>query len=148
NPALCSRREPAMRPCARSGCVRPPSWFGRSTGVQVDGRWYCSVACVERMARMRLLDARPAAGGLRATGYLRVGVWLRPLGVSGAHIDEALETQRRTRLRLGAQLIALGHATPEMVLEALARQSGVGFATHVDPAAVRHAPAGLSRHVV
>lgn len=137
-----------MRVCARSGCTRTPSWFGRQPGVHVDGRWYCSVTCVERMARARLLDARPAAGGLRATGYLRVGVWLRPLGVSGAHIDEALDAQRKTHLRLGAQLIAMGYATAGMVLEALARQSGADFMTHVDPAVVRHAPAGLSRHAV
>lgn len=35
-----------------------------------------------------------------------------------------------------------------MVLEALARQSGVPFLTHVDAAVVRHAPGGLSRDAV
>jgi hypothetical protein len=116
--------------------------------VFVDRRWYCSVACVEGMARMRLLDARPASGGLPAAGHLRIGVWLRSFGVTTAQTEEALAAQRRSGLRLGAQLIALGHATPEMVLEALATQSGADFVTHVDPAVVRHAPAGLSRDAV
>lgn len=137
-----------MRSCAHNGCSRTSSWFGRQTGVNVDGRWYCSVACVERMARSRVLDARPAAGGLPNAGHLRIGVWLRPFGVSTRQIDEALEQQRTTRLRLGAQLVALGYATSEMVLEALARQSGADFVTHVDPAVVTHAPGGLSSHAV
>jgi hypothetical protein len=137
-----------VRSCARSGCVRTQSWFGRHPGVSVDGRWYCSVACVERMARTRLLDARPASGGLPAAGHLRIGVWLRPFGVTTTQIDEALDAQRRSRLRLGAQLVTLGYATAEMVLEALARQSGADFVTHVDPAVVRHAPGGLSPDAV
>lgn len=137
-----------MRSCARSGCTRTSSWFGRQPGVSVDGRWYCSVACVERMARTRLLDARPASGGLPNAGHLRIGVWLRPFGVSTKQIDDALDVQRTTRLRMGAQLVALGYATSEMVLEALARQSGADFLTHVDPGVVRHAPGGLSPHAV
>jgi hypothetical protein len=114
----------------------------------VDGRWYCSVACVERMARNRLLDARPASGGLPAAGHLRIGVWLRPYGVTTKQIDEALDAQRTSRLRLGAQLVTLGYATSEMVLEALARQSGADFLTHVDAGVVRHAPGGLSPDAV
>lgn len=137
-----------MRLCARNGCTHSTSWLARNTGVTVDSRWYCSMACVERVATMRLLGARPASGGLPAAGHLRLGVWLRPMGVTSRHVDEALEAQRRTGLRLGAQLIALGYATPEMVLEALARQSGANFVVHVDPAIVRHAPAGLSRDAV
>lgn len=137
-----------MRVCARSGCTRTPSWFHRQAGVVIDGRWYCGVSCVERMARTRLLDARPASGGLPVAGHLRIGVWLRSLGVSSAEIDEALLAQRTSRLKLGAQLVALGHATPEMVLEALAKQSGADFLSHVDTAAVRGGPAGLSRDAV
>jgi len=114
----------------------------------VDGRWYCSVACVERMARNRLLEARPASGGLPAAGHLRIGVWLRPYGVTTKQIDEALDAQRTSRLRLGAQLVTLGYATSEMVLEALARQSGADFLTHVDAGVVRHAPGGLSSDAV
>jgi Type II secretion system (T2SS), protein E, N-terminal domain len=114
----------------------------------VDGRWYCSVACVERMARNRLLEARPASRGLPAAGHLRIGVWLRPFGVTTKQIDEALDVQRTSRLRLGAQLVTLGYATSEMVLEALARQSGADFLTHVDAGVVRHAPGGLSSDAV
>lgn len=135
-----------MRACARSGCTRTSSWFTRQQGVVVDGRWYCGVACLERMARSRLLDARPASGGLPSAGHLRVGVWLRSLGVTGREIDEALAAQRHSGLRLGAQLVALGYANPDMVLEALAKQSGVDFLTHVDTAVVRSGPAGLSPH--
>jgi hypothetical protein len=75
-------------------------------------------------------------------------VWLRSFGVTTKQVDEALAAQRSTGMRLGAQLIALGHATSEMVLEALARQSGADFVPHVDPAVVRHAPGGLSPHAV
>lgn len=135
-----------MRACARSGCTRTSTWFARQAGVVIDNHWYCSVGCVERMARTRLLDARPASGGLPSAGHLRIGVWLRPLGVSAKNVEEALAAQRTSRLKLGAQLVALGHATAEMVLEGLAKQSGADFLTHVDPAVVRSGPAGLSPH--
>ncbi len=137
-----------MSQCARSECDRHSSWFGRETGVSVDGRWYCSVTCVERLARNRLLDARPASGGLPSAGHLRLGVWLRQCGVTTVQVTDALVAQRETRQRLGAILIAHGVATAEMVLEALARQSGADFIAHVDPATVRWAPAGLSPHAV
>lgn len=137
-----------MRLCARNDCQRGTPWFGRQTGVTVDGRWYCSVACLEKAARSRLLDARPVSGGLPTAGHLRLGVWLRKHGVTAAQIEQALVEQRKTRLRLGAQLITLGHATPDMVLEALARQAGTDFMTSVDVSVVRHAPAGLSPSAV
>lgn len=137
-----------MRTCARSGCTRTETWFARQAGVVIDGRWYCGVSCIERMARSRLLDARPASGGLPSAGHLRVGVWLRTMGVRTREIDEALAAQRGTGLRLGAQLIALGYATEEMVLTALAKQSGADFLSHVDAAVVRSGPAGLSPNAV
>ncbi len=137
-----------MRQCARNECGRQAPWYGRQGGVSVDGRWYCSVACFELLARHRLLEARQASGGLPPAAHLRLGVWLRQFGITTAQVNAALVAQRETHLRLGAQLIALGFATSEMVLAALARQSGTDFIAHVDPATVRMAPAGLSPHAV
>lgn len=137
-----------MPQCARSECGRRSSWFHRSAGVSVNGRWYCSTECVGGLARLRLLGAKRASGGLPPAVHLRLGVWLRRLGVSQDHLTKGLAAQQGTRLRLGAQLVALGYATPEVVLQALARQSSTDFIAHVDPATVRFAPGGLSPHAV
>ena len=137
-----------MSRCARSDCRRTSSWFHRRAGLSVNGKWYCSAACVASLARRQLLGARRASGGLPPAVHLRLGVWLRRFGVSQDQLTAGLAGQQVTRLRLGAQLVALGHATKDMVLQALARQASTDFIADLDPAVVRLAPAGLSAHAV
>lgn len=123
----------------------------RGEGVTVDGLWFCSEACVEELALERLRHVQTAAEDAPLTEPLRMrlGAWLRHDGaITSEQLAIALETQRRTGLKLGAQLIELEFATPEAVLRALARQAGVRYLTRIDPASVRRAPADLSRHVV
>lgn len=134
--------------CARNGCGRQSPWLGRPTGISVDDRWYCSIDCVERLARLRLTDARPASAGLPRAGHLRLGVWLQQLGVASSAIQDALARQRVSRLKLGAQLVEMNAASEEIVLRGLARQAGAGFIAHVDPATVALAPGDLSPHAV
>jgi len=58
-----------MPRCARSSCGRwSPRFLRRDAGISLDGRWFCSIECVEGQARRRLLDARPPAAGLPPTG--------------------------------------------------------------------------------
>jgi len=122
----------------------------RGEGVTVDDLWFCSEACVEELALERLRHARtaddaPVTEPLR----MRLGAWLRHDGaITSEQLAIALESQRRTGLKLGQEIIELGFATPDAVLRALARQAGVRCLSRIDPASVRRAPADLSRHVV
>jgi hypothetical protein len=119
----------------------------RDAGISLDGRWFCSIECVEGQARRRLLDARPPAAGLPPAGQIRLGVWLRhQTGLTERQVAQVLDAQRQSGLRFGAQVIKLGLASDESVLRALARQAGVGYLAQLDASNVVHAPAGLSPH--
>jgi hypothetical protein len=137
-----------MPRCARASCGRwSPRFLRRDAGIMLDGRWFCSIGCVEGLARRRLLDARPPAAGLPPTGQIRLGVWLRhQAGLTESQVQQVLEAQRHTQLRFGAQVVRLGLVSAEEVLRALARQAGVGYLAQLDPSNVLHAPAGLSPH--
>lgn len=137
-----------MPRCARSSCGRWSPWFRRrDAGITLDGRWFCSIGCVEGLARRRLLDARPSAAGLPPAGQIRLGVWLRhQVGLSERQVEQVLEAQRHSGLRFGAQVVKLGWASEEAVLRALARQAGVGYLAQLDASNVAQAPAGLSPH--
>lgn len=142
-----------MRTCSANGCGRRQLPFlpSRAVGVTVDGDWYCSFACVETVARERLLALEPAVGlrvaddGLRT----RIGGWLRHTGaITDDQLAVALEAQKISGLRLGAQVIALNLVAAERVLKALSLQAGVPYLSRIDVARVRRAPGGLSRHAV
>ena len=113
-------------------------------GLHVDGAWFCSNACVEADAARRLREVRPREIASRAP-VLRLGAVLLHQGVvTPGQLGEALETQRTTGLRLGAQLQALGHLSRDLALRALSAQNGVSYLKTIDSAAVRTAPGGLS----
>lgn len=140
-----------MARCAAEACGRwrPELLVRRGLGANVDGMWFCSKACVERMARRRLIEARPVAAGIPAVPPMRLGALLRHHGVCGADaIERALTAQQGSRLKLGEQLCAMGAAERESVLRVLAAQAGVGYLASVDVSAVRDAPGGLSPHAV
>jgi len=135
-----------MARCASDDCRRwrPELLARRMAGVSIDGRWFCSQACVERMARRLLLRARPGAHGIPAVPPPRLGVLLRHYGVLTADdLNRALAAQRESRLRLGVQLRALGLADPESILRALAAQAGIRYLATIDLRAVEDAPGGL-----
>jgi hypothetical protein len=137
-----------MPRCARSSCGRwSPRFLRRDPGISLDGRWFCSIECVEGQARRRLLDARPPAAGLPPAGQIRLGVWLRhQSGLTERQVNQVLDAQRQSGLRFGAEVVRLGLASEESVLRALARQAGVGYLAQLDPSNVANAPAGLSTH--
>jgi hypothetical protein len=139
-----------MARCASDGCTRwyPDVIARHGAGTSIDGDWFRSETCVERMARRRLAAVRPPAV---RTGVppLPLGVLLRHAGaVSAADLTLALAEQRQSGLRLGAQLRLMGAAEPEAILRALAARAGVSYIAALDPATVRDAPGRLSPHAL
>jgi hypothetical protein len=139
-----------MARCASDGCQRwcPDVIARHRAGTSIDDQWFCSEACVERMARRRLVALRPSS--VRpATPPLRLGVLLRHAGaVSAADLTLALAEQRQSGLRLGAQLKLMRTADPEAILRALATQAGISYVAALDPICVRDAPGRLSPHAL
>jgi hypothetical protein len=140
--------------CAREACAKwspeLPLFGRRRKGVWFDEAWYCGMRCVEAEARVRLEGApEPTDPITRRPRVSRLGALLvHQRTVSREDLVRALEAQRESGLRLGAELRRMGVASPIEVLRALAAQSGVGYVATLDPAAVAHAPGGLSRDAV
>lgn len=138
--------------CARDECGRwrPDLLVRRAAmGLRLDGRWYCSSACLESSARERLAMPRRTVPGIRRIAPLRLGTLLMHRGViSAAVLRDALTAQKTSGLKIGAQLRAMGAAPAVDVLRALATQSGVGYLTHVDVSCVREAPGRLSADAI
>ena len=141
-----------MARCASETCTtwRPDVLAGR-WGVRIDDQWFCSQGCVEQMLRRLLADvpAAPAAPLMPGPPHLRLGVLLRHHGaLSADQLHHALEQQRTSGLRLGAQAKAMYGVDGALVLKALAAQAGARYLTAIDPATVRDAPGGLSREAI
>jgi hypothetical protein len=104
---------------------------------RLNGRWYCSRPCLETAA-LKGLAGRAESGGATARRPLKLGVLLRHMkAVTEAQLATALEAQRASGLRLGAQLRAHGVIGREQVLRALAAQSDVSFLSTLDSAHLR-----------
>ncbi len=52
-----------MARCASDGCQRwcPDIFTRRGAGTSIDGRWFCSARCVERMLRGPVTPRLPAS---------------------------------------------------------------------------------------
>ncbi|MGE3276366.1 MAG: hypothetical protein AB7O67_14735 [Vicinamibacterales bacterium] len=141
-----------MPRCARAECGRwRPDVLVRNAnvGVHLDGHWYCSSGCVETQTRRRLMVPKPLSLRPPAIPPLRLGTLLIHLGVATpALLRQAAEAQRKSGLRIGAQLRAMGVVSATDVLRGLSAQAGVGYLTHVDPSCVREAPGRLSVDVI
>ena len=140
-----------MPKCAEVSCGRwrperlAPRW---ASGIRLNGHWYCSRECVLTAARAGL-DARPVSSATTSLRPLRVGVLLRHLGaISETDLKAALESQRASGLRLGAELQRLGRVRPEPVLRALATQHNVSYFTSFDVARVTRGPSWLATDTV
>ncbi|MDE3154015.1 MAG: hypothetical protein KGN76_02890 [Acidobacteriota bacterium] len=143
-----------MARCAGTECRR---WLpdvlirtGRA-GLRLDGSWYCSPACLKDALRRRL---RREPGAARRTvsplSPIKLGVLLlvSQSTLTPTLLSEALDEQKRTGLKIGAQLERMGLVTPQEVLRALAAQAGVSYLTSVDTEPLTHAPGNLSRSAV
>jgi hypothetical protein len=134
--ATCGRWRPALG----------PRLIG---GAQLNGTWYCSPACLECAVRRGLTRADDGAAPPAPRGALRLGAILRHQGaITQAQLAEALQSQRRSGLRLGMELQRLGLASSPMVVRALASQAGMSYLTTIDLALVRRAPGGLTGDTV
>lgn len=143
-----------MARCAREDCGRwRPDFLliGKARrGVRFEGEWYCSRACVEGLARERLIDATLTwgSGGIHGSAMRLGAVLLHMRVISRDTLYEALRLQKRSALKLGEQLIEMGVLQIHDVVRALATQAGTGYLPDVDPALVQHGPGGLSKDAV
>lgn len=140
-----------MPKCAELSCGRwrperlAPRW---ASGIRLNGHWYCSRECVLTAARAGL-DVQPAAAATASLRPLRLGVLLRHLGaISEADLKAALESQRASGLRLGAELQRLQCVRPEQVVRALASQHNVSYFTSFDVSKVTSGPSWLAGDTV
>ena len=141
-----------MARCASDSCSRwRPDVVAGVWGATIDDRWFCSQSCVEQMLR-RLLAEVPAPQApptVPGPPHLRLGALLRHHGaLSADQLHHALEQQRTSGLKLGAQARVTFGLDGALVLKALAAQAGARYVTAIDPMTVRDAPGGLSREAI
>jgi len=141
-----------MPRCADAACGRwrpeilAPRWVA---GIRFNGRWYCSRACVEHAAREGLDAPAIPAAPATALPQLKLGVLLRHLGaISEADLTSALESQRESGLRLGAELRRRDLVAPDAILRSLAAQGGISYFTTFDVGRVMRGPAWLPAETV
>jgi hypothetical protein len=141
-----------MPRCADSICGRwrperlAPKW---AAGLRFNGHWYCSRECVESAARVGLDAPALPTTSVGALPPLKLGVLLRHLGaISESALDSALDSQRASGRRLGAELQHLGLVDPDVILKALAAQSGVSFLPSFDVNRVMAGPSWMPAETV
>ena len=141
-----------MPRCADFTCGRwrperlAPKW---AAGLRFNGHWYCSRECVESAARVGLDTPAVATTSVAPLPPLKLGVLLRHLGaITESALESALESQRGSGRRLGAELQHLGLVDSEIVLKALAAQSGVSFLPSFDVNRVMAGPSWLPAETV
>jgi hypothetical protein len=137
--------------CSHDRCRRwRPQLLVRLAGIglRLNDEWFCSAECVARVATRRLLDVQNPAP-LTVSSATRIGALLIHQGaITREQLQDALDGQRESGLRLGAEVCRRGFADTATVVRALAAQSGVSCLTAIDASCVRSAPAGLSRDEV
>lgn len=117
-------------------------------GIHMDGAWFCADRCVKAAAAERLRSARAADPSRRRPARRLGAVLLQQRTISASQLADALESQRKSGLRLGAELQRLGYASREGVLCALAAQCGVSYLAAIDVRSVHAAPGRLSAEEV
>lgn len=139
-----------MRHCADKACPTFRLALPFRRGLRFDGDWFCSTACLAATTARRLAALQPPRiSRVPTMPPVRLGATLvASRRITPDTLERALGAQSRTGLRLGRQLVEMGAVPEHEVTHALARQSGVGFLTTVDPDTVRRPIAGLSRTVV
>jgi hypothetical protein len=139
-----------MPRCADPGCARwrpaiLPRWLG---GLRLNDRWYCSSRCAES-AVARGLSSATTQESATSLPPSRLGALLvHQRAITTAQLDEALQAQRQSGLRLGAQLRQMGVLSADALVRVLAAQAGISYLTTVDLARVRRGPGGLPENTV
>jgi hypothetical protein len=140
-----------MPRCAEASCGRwrperlAPRW---ASGIRLNGHWYCSRACVQSAARAGL-DVQALPMPASSQRPLRLGELLRHLhAVTETDHNEALQMQRASGLRLGAELQRSGRVRTDQLLRALAAQANVSYFTSFDVARISPGPAWLPAETV
>lgn len=141
-----------MPRCADFTCGRwrperlAPKW---AAGLRFNGHWYCSRDCVEHAARIGLDTPAVPAASAASLPPLKLGVLLRHLGaITEQALETALDSQRQSGRRLGAELQALNLVPGDVVLKALAAQGNVSYLPAFDVARVAHGPTWLPAETV
>jgi len=141
-----------MPRCADFTCGRwrperlAPKW---AAGLRFNGQWYCSRECVEGAARVGLDSPAVPAASASSLPPLKLGVLLRHLGaITESALESALEAQRASGRRLGAELQHMGLVEGEVVLKALAAQGGVSYLPSFDVNRVMAGPSWLPAETV
>ena len=140
-----------MPRCAEPSCRkwRPGLGTRVAGGVRLNGQWFCSVRCLEPVVAEGLLTIDIPRESAGARPSLRLGALLRFLGaITGPQLRVALDAQRRSGRRLGAELQALGLVNADTIVRALAIQADMSYLTSVDLTLVQRAPGGLPGHTV
>jgi hypothetical protein len=141
-----------MPRCADLSCGRwrperlAPKW---AAGLRFNGEWYCSRECVEHAARVGLDAPAVPAASAGSLPPLKVGVLLRHLGaVTEFQLDAALDAQRASGRRLGAELLHQGVVSADVLLKALAAQANVSYLPSFDVNRVMQGPSWLPAETV
>jgi len=126
-----SWRERLVPRCSATDCMRSrklfPSWRRRSSGVLLDGRWYCGSSCASGVLSFRVQNLISGfVPPQPRTHRLPIGLLLVNRGIiSHAQLQEVLRLQRESRCgRLGNWLLQLGYVSDIQLVAALGQQWG------------------------
>jgi hypothetical protein len=110
--------------CAEASCTAGHLWL-RRTGLDLQGRWYCSPQCVEKAVRQYFLRATVAVLPTPRTQHrVPLGLLMLSRGeLDNRQLRSALEAQRSDgRGRIGQWLEKLGFVTEQQITTALGLQ--------------------------
>jgi hypothetical protein len=142
-----------MARCARPECGRwrPDLLLRMAGGLRTEDGWYCSRPCLKATVEDRLEQL--VRTGISNTGWVprvRLGSLLvaGEARLSPALLSQALEAQRTSGRRLGAELLQMGAITAPILLRALAKQANTRYLSSIDPAIAQPGHGGLSSEMV
>jgi hypothetical protein len=105
------------------------AWLGfssdRSSGYFLGQNWLCSKACLTKQVNDGILEilARPISRKLFKPMGPRIGTFLRARGwISSEQLNEALDLQKKRKLKLGKCLLELEHLSEQKLLIGLSEQ--------------------------
>lgn len=120
--------------CANRGCPNQVSSLARrfgfgAVGVERDGRWYCSLACLAAGLTERALDAR-RRGLHRTERRVKLGLLLLKNNlIERDKLTVALEQKGHSLKKLGEILVESGYLSEKELGAALAVQAGIAQVT-------------------
>jgi hypothetical protein len=117
-------------------------------GLVFDGGWFCSTKCLQIETQCVLHEVRTRDTWLQPPAPPVGRLLVQRQAVSPDLLNVALEGQRRSGRRIGAELVAMGAVPAAEVLSALAAQAGVGCLLSLDPEHVSWGPGALSPDAV